>query len=125
MRIVITGGAGFIGSFLAERLLARGAAVALYDSLDPQVHPHGPPEYLPAGARLVVADVRDRARLGQEIAGADAVLHLAAAVGVSQSLYRVHDFVETNVAGTGLLLELLSERRPRPAKLIVLTSNTQ
>lgn len=125
MRILITGGAGFIGSFVAERLLALGADVALYDNLDPQVHPDGPPRYLPRGARLVVADVLDRDRLGPEARSADAVLHFAAAVGVAQSLYRVHDFARTNVAGTGLLLELLSERARSLRRLIVLTSNTQ
>ncbi len=125
MNVLITGGAGFIASFVAERLLARGCRVTLLDNLDPQVHPQGPPSYLPATARLVVGDVRDGHALTSLLAGVDAVVHCAAAVGVAQSLYRIGHFTDVNVAGTGLLLEKLAECKPRPPRLVVLVSNTQ
>lgn len=124
MKILITGGAGFIGSFAADHLLRLGAKVTALDSVDPQVHPTGPPAYFPAGARLRVADVLDRRALAEALQEADAVIHCAAAVGVAQSLYRPHHYTHVNVAGTALLLELLAERRRPLAKLIVLTSNT-
>jgi dTDP-L-rhamnose 4-epimerase len=125
MEILVTGGAGFIGSHLAERLLALGARVTLFDSLDPQAHPGGEPPWRPAAARLVIADVLDREPLRRALADADAVVHCAAAVGVAQSLYRPHAFVNTNVAGTALLLELLAERRQSLTRLVLLSSNTE
>src|SRR5262249_7180731 len=93
MRVLVTGGAGFIGSFVVDRLLAAGHAVRVLDNLDPQVHPHGPPEYLAPEADLVRGDVRDRGLLERTVADVDAVVHAAAAVGVGQSLYRVEHYV--------------------------------
>ncbi len=124
MRILVTGGAGFIGSFLTESLLARGYSVTILDSLDPQVHPSGLPAYLPRDARLQVGDIRDREALCQTVENADAVVHCAAAVGVAQSLYQPYRFVDVNVGGTALLLELLAERKRRLSRLLIFTSMT-
>jgi dTDP-L-rhamnose 4-epimerase len=125
VKVLITGGAGFIGSHLAGRMVELGAAVTVLDSLDPQVHPPGETPWVPPGARLVVGDVLDRTALSAALAGVDAVFHCAAAVGIAQSLYRPHRFAAVNVAGTALLLELLVERKGRLPRLVVPTSNTE
>jgi len=123
MRVLVTGGAGFIGSFVVERLAGAGHEVRILDVLDPQVHGRATPER-PAGAELLPGDVRDRGACRRALAGIDAVVHAAAAVGVGQSLYRIEHYVDVNVRGTATLLECLVEQAPRPAKLVVLTSMT-
>jgi dTDP-L-rhamnose 4-epimerase len=124
VRILVTGGAGFIGSFLVDRFLASGHEVRILDSLDPQVHPGGTPARPPAGVELRAGDIRDRARCAEALAGVDVVVHAAAAVGVAQSLYRVEHYVDVNVRGTATLLECLAERREPLQRLVVLTSMT-
>jgi dTDP-L-rhamnose 4-epimerase len=125
MHILVTGGAGFIGSFLVDRLLAEGHAVRVFDCLDPQVHPGGRPTHLAERVELLVGDVRDGATCEEAVRDVDAVVHAAAAVGVAQSLYRVQHYVDVNVAGTAALLQSLAEGRGRSlAKLVVLTSMT-
>jgi dTDP-L-rhamnose 4-epimerase len=124
MRVLVTGGAGFIGSFVVDRLLSEGHAVRVFDSLDPQVHPDGRPSYLAGDAELAVGDVRDRPALERALADTDAVVHAAAAVGVAQSLYRVEHYVDVNVRGTATLLDCLAADRDRRRKLLVFTSMT-
>lgn len=123
-RILITGGAGFIGSFLADHFAAKGHSIRVLDSLDPQVHPAGPPAYLAAGVELVIGDVRDKRTVLHALDGIDVVVHCAAAVGVAQSLYRVQHYVDTNVGGTAVLLEALAERGAPLRKLLLPTSMT-
>jgi dTDP-L-rhamnose 4-epimerase len=83
MRVLITGGAGFIGSHLADRLLAEGHEVRALDNLDQQVHPGGErPDYLDGEVELQVGDVRDHETVRGALEGIDAVVHFAAAVGV-------------------------------------------
>jgi dTDP-L-rhamnose 4-epimerase len=122
--ILITGGAGFIGSYLAEHFLAQGYRVRVLDNLDPQVHPLGRPTYLAADADLHVADVRDKHAVVEALDGVDVVVHCAAAVGVGQSLYRVQHYIDTNAGGTAVLLEALIERKQPLRRLIVFTSMT-
>jgi dTDP-L-rhamnose 4-epimerase len=122
MRVLVTGGAGFIGSHLADRLLAAGHEVCAYDCLDPQVHPDGAPDYLDPQVELIVGDVRDEASLGRAMDAADAVVHLAAAVGVGQSMYEIRRYVEVNSVGCAALLEQLVERRDRVRRLVVASS---
>jgi dTDP-L-rhamnose 4-epimerase len=124
MRVLVTGGAGFIGSFLVDRLVERGHAVRVLDNLDPRVHAAGPPAYLSPAAELRVADVRDGAAVRAATADVDAVVHCAAAVGVGQSAYEVQRYVETNVAGTANLLQALIDGRRRTVKLVVFASMT-
>src|SRR5256714_6104655 len=111
-RILITGGAGFIGSHLSDELLARGYEVRALDCLAPQVH--GPastrPEYLAREVDLHVADVRDREAVRRALRGVDAVFHFAAAVGVGQSMYQLEQYTSVNNLGTAVLLEALVER---------------
>ncbi|MBP7147066.1 MAG: NAD-dependent epimerase/dehydratase family protein [Acidobacteria bacterium] len=121
-RILITGGAGFIGSHLADELLAHGHAVRALDTLDAQVHGPGArrPEYLSTEVELLVGDVRDPAAVERALDGVDAVFHFAARVGVGQSMYEIASYTGVNSLGTAVLLEALA-RRP-VAKLLVASS---
>ncbi len=125
MRILVTGGVGFIGSFVCERLLTAGHEVRALDNLDPQVHPDGAPSYLSPRVDFRLEDVRDRAACRSAIEGIDVVVHCAAAVGVAQSLYRVDHYVDVNVRGTATLLDCLVKRRPAIGKLVLMTSMTE
>lgn len=121
-RILITGGAGFIGSHLADELLAHGYRVRVLDCLDPQVHgPDArPPAYLSPEVEFVQGDVRDAAAVRRALDGIDAVYHFAAAVGVGQSMYEIEKYTDINNRGTAVLLENLLERPVR--RLIVASS---
>lgn len=121
-KVLITGGAGFIGSHLADELLAHGYAVRVLDSLEPQVHGEGRrrPEYLAKDVELVVGDVNDRAKVDEALHGVDAVYHFAAAVGVGQSMYEVAHYTRTNNLGTAVLLEALVKN---PVERLVVASS--
>jgi len=120
--VLIIGGAGFIGAHLARDLLRAGYRVRILDNLDPQVHGGGVrPAYLEPDAELVTGDVRDRDTLRRALAGVDAVCHLAAAVGVGQSMYRIEHYTSVNDLGTAILLEELAER-PQVRRLLVASS---
>lgn len=112
MRILITGGAGFIGSHLADELLEAGHSVRALDNLSPQVHGEGAkrPNYLNRDVELVEGDVRDLAAVVRALDGVDAVYHFAAAVGVGQSMYEVAHYTSVNNLGTAVLLEALIKR---------------
>ena len=120
-RILITGGAGFIGSHLARHLLRQGHEVRALDRLDPQVHPERErPAYLDSDVELIQGDVRDPAAVAEALDGVDAVVHLAARVGVGQSMYEIADYCSVNTVGTGVLLEALIER---PLRRLVVASS--
>ncbi|HXU60147.1 MAG TPA: NAD-dependent epimerase/dehydratase family protein [Polyangia bacterium] len=120
--VLITGGAGFIGSHLADELLEAGDTVKAYDSLASQVH--GPdaerPDYLDDDVELIIGDVRDERRLQRALDRVDVVVHFAAAVGVGQSMYEVARYTDVNSVGTATLLDVLA-RRP-VGKLLVASS---
>lgn len=120
--ILITGGAGFIGSHLADELLRRGYRVRALDNLLPQVH--GPdatrPAYLNPAVELMVGDVRDPEAVRRALAGVDAVYHFAAMVGVGQSMYEIHRYIEVNNLGTAVLLQALMER---PVERLIVASS--
>jgi dTDP-L-rhamnose 4-epimerase len=106
MHILITGGAGFIGSHLADDLLARGHRVRALDILSPQVHGDADrPDYLSADVELLRGDVRDATAVSRALDGIDVVYHLAAAVGVGQSMYEIEHYTSTNNLGTAVLLQ--------------------
>lgn len=109
-RVLVTGGAGFIGSHLADELLAHGYRVRALDVLLPQVHgpDGGPPDYLDPRVELVVGDVTDPDALDGALQDVDAVVHLAAAVGVGQSMYEPVHYTRVNNLGTALLMERLA-----------------
>jgi dTDP-L-rhamnose 4-epimerase len=123
-RVLVTGGAGFIGSHLVDALVERGTQVRILDSLEPQVH--GPsrqaPTYLNPAAELVVGNVRDRDRLFAALEGVQVVFHLAAAVGVAQSMYEIERYVSANTLGTAVLLDILANQNPGVRKLVVASS---
>jgi dTDP-L-rhamnose 4-epimerase len=121
-QVLITGGAGFIGSHLADLLLAHGWRVRAFDSMSDQVHGAEQlrPDYLAREVELVTGDVRDGESLRRALKGVDAVVHLAARVGVGQSMYRVEDYVGVNDLGCAALLQALVER---PVERLVVASS--
>ena len=122
-QILITGGAGFVGSHLADGLLAAGHKVRILDDLTPQVHTNGSrPEYLSREVELVVGDVRDPNRLREVLAGIDVVYHFAATVGVGQSMYEIARYMSVNTQGTAELLQAMLDAKMTPEKLIVASS---
>ena len=123
-RVLVTGGAGFVGSHLVEGLLQRGHTVRVVDALVPQVHGSEgkPPPYLPKGIEFIRGDVRDRAVWQRVLKDMRVVFHHAAEVGVGQSMYEIMRYVEANTVGTSLMLEELLSGRYAVQKLIVASS---
>ena len=127
--ILVTGGAGFIGSHLVDALVARGERVRVLDSLDPQVHGEGATEprliaeHVGSGrVEFIHGDVTDREAVDAALDGVTAVFHQAAAVGVGQSMYRIADYVRANTLGGAVLLEAMVERRDRIRRAVVASS---
>jgi dTDP-L-rhamnose 4-epimerase len=120
--VLVTGGAGFIGSHLADELLAHGYRVKVLDVLHPQVHGEGRkrPAYLDRKVELIAGDVCDKVAVRRALEGVDAVFHFAAAVGVGQSMYEVAHYTRVNDLGTAVLLEALIER---PVERLVVASS--
>ena len=121
-RILITGGAGFIGSHLADELLEQGYRVRALDNLSEQVH--GPeasrPGYLSPEVELVEGDVRDPEAVRTALKGIDSVFHFAARVGVGQSMYEIERYTSVNNLGTAVLLEALIEK---PVERLIVASS--
>jgi dTDP-L-rhamnose 4-epimerase len=122
VRVLITGGAGFIGSHLADKLIDAGHSVRVLDALIEQVHGEGParPAYLNPDAELIVGDVRDPEAVRRALDDVDAVYHFAARVGVGQSMYEIAEYTSVNTLGTAVLLEALLER---PVKRLIVASS--
>jgi dTDP-L-rhamnose 4-epimerase len=121
-KILITGGAGFVGSHTADALLRQGHEVRLYDNLSPQVHSSGIPEYLPQDAEFIHGDVRDLAQLSEAVRGVDVIFHFAAAVGVGQSMYRIADYTAVNNQGTANVLQAILDTHSYPEKIVLASS---
>ncbi len=124
-KVLITGGAGFIGSHAADELLRSGHAVRILDNLSPQVHGPGPqrPEYLSPDAELVIGDVRDRTAVKKALRGIDAVVHLASMVGVGQSMYEIESYTSVNSLGTAVLLQSIIARPAGSVGRLVVASS--
>jgi len=123
--ILVTGGAGFIGSFIVDELISRGHKVRIFDSLVDQVHHGKIPEYLNKNAEFIKGDVRDKEALTNALKDIDYVFHKAAEVGVGQSMYEISRYVDANIAGTSNLLDIIvnnEEIKKRLKKLIVASS---
>ncbi|MGE5569502.1 MAG: NAD-dependent epimerase/dehydratase family protein [Rhodospirillales bacterium] len=120
--ILITGGAGFIGSHLADELLHCGDAVRVLDNLSHQVHgpEGGRPDYLNRDVELIIGDVRDPDLVSRSLKSIDAVYHFAASVGVGQSMYEIANYTSNNCLGTAVLLEQLAAR---PVERLVVASS--
>ncbi len=123
-RILVTGGAGFIGSHLVDALLRKGHSVRIYDNLEPQVHGESQnvPDYFNKEAELIKGDVRDRKRLKKAIYNIDVVFHLAASVGVAQSMYEIARYTESNTMGGATLLDLIANEKNNIKKIVVASS---
>lgn len=128
MGTLVTGGAGFIGSHVVDRLVEHGEDVVVLDNLDPQVHgdasfPVNIGDHVTAGrVRFVHGDLRNPEQVDRALAGVDRIVHLAATVGVGQSMYRPHYYTSTNVDGQGVLMEAMAREPGRWKRLVVASS---
>jgi dTDP-L-rhamnose 4-epimerase len=121
--VLVTGGAGYIGSHLVDALVGRDYRVTVLDNLEPQVHRSGTwPSYANAQVEYVRGDVRDRAVFEPLVLAADAVVHFGAAVSIGQSMYQVDRYVDVNTRGTALLLDMLVNTKHHVEKVIVASS---
>ena len=121
--VLVTGGAGYIGSHLVDALVDREYRVTVLDSLEPQVHrSSGWPSYANAKATYVRGDVRDRAVFEPLVVASDAVVHFGAAVSVGQSMYQIDRYVDVNTRGTALLLDILVNAKHNVRKVLVASS---
>src|SRR5215213_6040654 len=120
--VLITGGAGFIGSHLADELLECGYRVRVLDNLSEQVHGKKAkrPEYLHPDVELMIGDVRDPQQVKEALHGIDAVYHYAAMVCVGQSMYEIREYTDVNNVGTAVVLEALSKN---PVEKLVVASS--
>jgi dTDP-L-rhamnose 4-epimerase len=123
-RVLLTGGAGFIGMHLARHLTRAGYRVRVFDNLLSQVH--GPRPQVPAElgntCEVLIGDIRDPAAMAVAVDGVDRVVHLAAETGTGQSMYAVHRYADVNVGGTAVLLEALAPHAARLRSLLVASS---
>lgn len=120
-RVLVTGGAGFIGSHLVTALLDQGHQVRVLDALIPQVHGDRAVR-IPGLAEFIHGDVRDAEAVDQALIDVDIVFHQAAEVGVGQSMYDIHRYVDANSRGVAVLLEAIVKRREQIKKLVVASS---
>jgi dTDP-L-rhamnose 4-epimerase len=123
-KILVTGGAGFIGSHLTDELVRRGHRVRVFDNVEKQVHGNGAnaPKHLNPEAEFVRGDVKDRKSLRKAVQDAEVIFHQAAAVGVGQSMYEVAKYCEVNVGGTANLLDILVHNGNKVEKIILASS---
>lgn len=124
LRILVTGGAGFIGSHLVDSLIAEGHEVRILDNLVEQVHQGSVPRYLNKQAELQIGDVCDPRIAVKALRGIDVVYHLAARVGVAQSNYQIREYVEGNVLGMATLLDSIVNKSLPVRKVIMTASMT-
>lgn len=123
MNVLVTGGAGFIGSFIVDELVWREHRVTVFDNLDPQVHKSGEwPEYKNPEVEYIRGDVRDPDELKTVLSGKEAIFHYASAVGVGQSQYQIRHYIDVNEGGTANLLDLIVNHS-LPIKKIILAAS--
>jgi dTDP-L-rhamnose 4-epimerase len=124
LKVLVTGGAGFIGSHTIDCLLERGHSVRVLDALVEQIHgkEEAPPNYLDPRAELMLGRVEDPAAVSEALEDVDSVIHLASAVGVGQSMYQIVDYCMTNVLGTASLLQAIVDTKLHLKSLVVASS---
>ena len=124
MKILVTGGAGFIGSHLVDALIKKGHSVRILDNLEPQVHGilRRRPSYLNKEAEFIKGDIRNHDIFKKAVKNIEIIFHQAARVGVGQSMYEIKRYIETNTLGTTNLLDILINERHKVRKLIVASS---
>lgn len=127
-QVLITGGAGFIGSNMAHKLLAKGYGVTILDSLSPQIHGDNPavtsPLYISIKdkVRFIHGTVTSRSDWQRALEGVDAIVHLAAETGTGQSMYEIEKYTEVNIGGTSLMLDILTNTKHTIKKVVVAAS---
>ena len=123
-KVLVTGGAGFIGSHLVDELVRRGYGVRALDIFEKQVHQGKKPDYLNKKCEYIKGDVRNLKDLKKAIDGVNVVFHLAAQVGVGQSMYQIEKYVSHNTLGTAILMEyIISNRAKLKIRKIVVASS--
>jgi dTDP-L-rhamnose 4-epimerase len=120
-RVLVTGGAGFVGSHIVDELVDEGYEVTVVDNLTEQVHDDDP-DYLNDGAEYVWGDVRDRELMTDLLEEADVLSHQASAVGVGQSMYEIEKYVDVNTLGTARLLDIIVDEEIELEKMVVASS---
>jgi len=122
--VLVTGGAGFIGSHTADLLIEHGYRVTILDNIEPQVHgiERKLPDYINKNAVLIYGNVLDRELLNKTIQDVDAIVHLAAMVGIGQSMYQIERYIDVNTRGTANLLDILINVENNVKKLVVASS---
>jgi dTDP-L-rhamnose 4-epimerase len=121
-KIIVTGGAGFIGSFLVDELVDKGHTVKILDNLEEQVHQGIYPSYVNKNAEFIKADVRNYGEIKDHVMDADVVVNFAAMVGVGQSMYKIKEYVHTNSLGTANILHVLANEEHSVKKVLVASS---
>jgi len=122
--VLVTGGAGFIGSFVVDELIKEGYKVKVFDNLEPQVHSKDGklPDYLNKEAEFILGDVRDYDAFKKVILDVDVIFHKAAAVGVTQSMYEINRYVDVNATGTANLFDIIVNNKNKVRKVIIAAS---
>lgn len=121
-RVLVTGGAGFIGSHLVDELVKKGHKVRVLDIFEPQVHRGKRPKYLNKDVDYIKGDVRKPSDLKKALDKIDVVFHLAAQVGVGQSMYEIERYIDHNTRGTAVLMEHIINKRGSIRKVVVASS---
>jgi len=126
--ILITGGAGFIGSNIALKLISKGLNVTVLDNLSPQIHGDNPERTSPlyksivGKVNFINGTVTSKEDWANAIAGQDAIIHLAAETGTGQSMYEIQKYIDVNIGGTGIMLDLLANTNHQVKKVVVAAS---
>lgn len=129
LNVLVTGGAGFIGSWLIETLLHSGHQVTVIDNLSPQIHGALPRPDVPwlnsdCGVKFIRADIRDTAKMDEALASVEAVVHLAAETGTGQSMYQVAHYYEVNQQATAALFEAIASKHRQIRRVILASSRS-
>jgi len=128
--ILITGGAGFIGSRLSLKLIDKGYSITVLDNLSPQIHGDNASESSPlfksiqGKVNFIQGTVTSKQNLESAIAGQDIIVHLAAETGTGQSMYEIQKYVDVNVLGTAILLDILANQEHQVKKVVIASSRS-
>jgi dTDP-L-rhamnose 4-epimerase len=128
-RVLITGGAGFIGSHLSQKLTNDGFSVTIYDNFSEQIHGKNEVRLMKIQSYseqydLIVADINDRINLSNAIKDVDFIVHLAAETGTGQSMYEIRKYTSVNIEGTSLIWDILSKEKHQVQKVVIASSRS-
>lgn len=120
--ILVTGGLGFIGSYITDKLISNGFSVTILDNLSSQVHHRKIPSYINKKAKFIKGDITKPMDIQKSLQGIDAIYHEAAVVGVAQSMYEIDKYIYNNTLGTARLLDYLANNKHQVKRIIVASS---